>query len=48
MNIYIKPEEIGTTITYKEDNGRKQYLYVHDREGFVFKSTEDLKGDDEK
>lgn len=36
MKIYIDDKDIGTTITYKQskENGI-QYLYVHDKEGFI-------------
>ena len=41
MKIYIDDVEIGTTVSYIEENGKKQNLYVHDKEGFVFKSLKD-------
>ena len=41
MKIYIDKQDVGTTITYKEECGRRQFLYVHDKEGFVFKELED-------
>lgn len=43
MKVYLDDNDIGKTITYKEENGKIQYLYVHDREGFVFKSLADYK-----
>jgi hypothetical protein len=41
MKVYIDEKDIGTTITYKEENGKKEYIYCHDREGFVFKDISD-------
>lgn len=41
MKIYIDEAEIGSTISYTEENGKKQNLYVHDKEGFVFKSLKE-------
>ena len=41
MKVYVDSNDIGTTVTYKEENGKRQYLYVHDKEGFVFKDLAD-------
>ena len=41
MKVYIDEKDIGLTVTYKEEFGKKQYLYVHDKDGFVFKSLEE-------
>lgn len=41
MKVYIDKKDIGLTVTYKEEFGKKQYLYVHDKDGFVFKSLEE-------
>ena len=41
MKIYIGGDDIGNTISYKEENIGKQHLYVHDYEGFIFKSLDD-------
>lgn len=35
MKVYLNESDIGKTITYKEENGKKQHLYVHDKEGFI-------------
>ena len=37
MKIYIDDNDIGKTVSYKEADGVRQYLYVHDKEGFVIK-----------
>ena len=37
MKVYIDTNDIGKTVSYKEENGKKQYLYAHDNEGFVVK-----------
>jgi Holliday junction resolvase len=37
MKIYIDENDIAKTVTYKEENGKRQYLYIHDNEGFIFK-----------
>ena len=42
MKIYLDQNDIGKTITYREENGKKQYLYAHDKDGFVFKSLEEV------
>ena len=34
MIVYLDESGIGKTITYTEENGKKQYLYVHDKDGF--------------
>lgn len=41
MKVYVDSNDIGTTVTYKEENGKKEYIYCHDREGFVFKDLSD-------
>lgn len=41
MKVYVDEKDSGTTITFKEENGKRQYLYVHDKEGFIFKSIQD-------
>lgn len=41
MKVYVDEKDNGTTVTYKEENGKRQYLYVHDKEGFIFKSLAD-------
>ena len=41
MKVYVDANDIGKTITYKKENGVRQYLYVHDKEGFIFKSLSD-------
>ena len=41
MKVYLDANDIGKTITYKEENGVRQYLYVHDKEGFIFKDLSD-------
>lgn len=41
MKVYVDTNDIGKTITYKEENGKRQYLYVHDNEGFIFKDLSD-------
>lgn len=41
MKVYVDANDIGKTVTYKEDNGKKQYLYAHDKEGFIFKDLTD-------
>lgn len=41
MNIYLDKNEMGTTITYTYEGKNKQNLYVHDKDGFVFKSLEE-------
>lgn len=41
MNIYLDQNDFGKTISYTEENGKKQNLYAHDHEGFVIKSLED-------
>lgn len=43
MKIYVDPKYDGTTVTFKEENGKRQYLYVHDKEGFIIKSLDDYK-----
>ena len=43
MKIYVDPKCDGTTVTFKEENGKRQYLYVHDKEGFIIKSLDDYK-----
>lgn len=37
MKIYINENDIGKTVSFKDENGKKEYLYVHDKEGFIFK-----------
>ena len=37
MKVYIDENDIGKTVTYKDENGKRQYLYIHDNEGFIFK-----------
>lgn len=41
MKIYIDNNEIAKTVTFEFENDKKQKLYVHDDEGFVFKSLEE-------
>lgn len=41
MKVYVDANDIGKTITYKEENGVRQHLYVHDKEGFIFKDLSD-------
>ena len=41
MKVYVDENDGGKTITFKEENGKRQYLYVHDKEGFIFKSLAD-------
>ena len=41
MKVYVDANDIGKTVTYKEENGKRQYLYVHDKEGFIFKDLSD-------
>ena len=41
MKIYIDPKDIGVTISYKWENGKKQYLYAHDKQGFEISTLED-------
>lgn len=41
MKVYIDANDIGKTVTYKEENGKRQYLYIHDNEGFIFKELSD-------
>lgn len=41
MKVYIDENDIGKTVTYKEENGKRQYLYIHDNEGFIFKDLSD-------
>ena len=41
MKLYIDTKDIGKTVSYKEENGKKQYLYAHDKEGFEFKDIAD-------
>jgi hypothetical protein len=41
MKVYVNANDMGKTVTYKEENGKRQHLYVHDNEGFIFKSLED-------
>ena len=41
MKVYVDANDIGKTVTYKEENGVRQYLYVHDKEGFIFKDLAD-------
>lgn len=41
MKVYIDTNDIGKTVTYKEENGKRQHLYVHDNEGFIFKELAD-------
>lgn len=41
MKVYVDEKDSGTTVTFKEENGKRQYLYVHDKEGFIFKSLTD-------
>lgn len=41
MKVYVDANDMGTTVTYKEENGKKEYIYCHDREGFVFKDLAD-------
>lgn len=43
MKVYVDANDIGKTVTFKEENGKRQYLYVHDKEGFIIKSLEDYK-----
>lgn len=43
MKIYVDPKYGGTTLNFKEENGKRQYLYVHDKEGFIIKNLEDYK-----
>lgn len=38
MKLYIDDNDIAKTVTFEEENGKRQKLYVHDKEGFVFKS----------
>ena len=40
MKIYLDKNDLGKTITFREEYGKRQYLYVHDKEGFVFKNLE--------
>jgi hypothetical protein len=41
MRVYVDIADSGKTITYKEEYGKRQYLYVHDNEGFIFKDLAD-------
>lgn len=41
MKVYVDVADSGKTITYKEEYGKRQYLYVHDNEGFIFKDLAD-------
>lgn len=41
MKIYLDNNEIAKTVTFEYENDKKQKLYVHDDEGFVFKSLEE-------
>ena len=41
MKIYIDDKDIGTTISYQDNYGVRQNLWVHDKEGFIFKSLQD-------
>lgn len=41
MKVYVDANDIGKTVTYKEEYGKRQYLYVHDNEGFIFKDLSD-------
>lgn len=41
MKVYVDANDIGKTVTYKEEYGKRQYLYVHDNEGFIFKDLAD-------
>ena len=41
MKVYVDIADSGKTITYKEECGKRQYLYVHDNEGFIFKELAD-------
>lgn len=39
MKLFIGDEDIAKTVTFEEENGARQRLYVHgDKKGFVFKS----------
>lgn len=39
MKLYLEDNDIAKTVTFEEENGVRQRLYVHgDKEGFVFKS----------
>ena len=37
MKVYVDANDTGKTVTFEEENGKRQYLYVHDKEGFIFK-----------
>ena len=41
MRIYISEEDICKTVSYEEENGAKQNLYVHDKDGFFFKELKE-------
>lgn len=41
MKIYLDNNEIAKTVTFEYENDKRQKLYVHDDEGFVFKSLEE-------
>lgn len=41
MKIYIDKEDISKTVSYEDEDGKKQNLYVHDKEGFIFKELAD-------
>ena len=41
MKVFISEIDLGKTITYKEENGKKQYLYTSG--GFEFESLKDYK-----
>ena len=41
MKIYLDNSEIAKTVTFENEDGKRQKLYVHDNEGFVFKSLEE-------
>ncbi len=41
MKLYIDTKDIGKTVSYKEENSKKQYLYAHDKEGFELKDISD-------
>lgn len=41
MKVYIDEKNNGKTVTFELENGKKQKLYVHDNEGFIFKDLAD-------
>lgn len=39
MKLYLDDNDIAKTVTFEEENGVRQRLYVHgDKDGFIFKS----------